>query len=250
MSTLSLRKIKHDSSVVDNITLLSNGAVAIGTSTQLSDEVLALKSAGGHQLSIESTSSIGQAQMIIQSSSQRFQLGAGGSLMGGAPNQFYVYSATSAKFFLKSSESGIVQFPYTPGFKVAWNSRDTYGAGVKVVSTANGFSQSTDRDWYNNGNHFSVSNGRFTAPVAGQYVFGSSIMRNASNGANLETRWYKNGAAMWARSYAGAYTSAYQQSMMVTVTNAVAGDYFEWGVDTTNTSMYNDDTYCYGYFVG
>jgi hypothetical protein len=250
MSTLSLRKIKHDSSSTDNITLLSNGAVAMGTATTaITDEILALKSSGGHQLSLESTGA-NQAQLIIKSDSQRFQLGVGGSSMSGAPNQFYVYSNTSAKFFLKSTESGIVQFPYTPGFKVAWNNRDTYGGGVVTVGTNNGFSQNTGRDWYNNGNHYNVATGRFTVPVAGQYVFGTSLMRQATNGSNLETRWSKNGGQMWARSYASPYTSAYQQSMMVTITNAVAGDYFEWQLDTTNSSMYNDDTYCFGYFVG
>lgn len=251
MSTLSTRKIKHDSSSVDNITLLSSGAVTMGTATsQISDEALALKTSGGHQLSIEGTGATNQAQMIIKSDSQRFQLGVGGSLMGGAPNQFYVYSNTSAKFFIKSTENGIVQFPYTPGFKVAWNSRDTYGAGVVTVGTNNGFSQNTGRDWYNNGNHYNVATGRFTVPVAGQYVFGTSLMRNQANGSNIETRWTKNGGQMWARGYAGSYTSNYQQTMMVTVTNAVAGDYFEWQLDTTNSSMYNDDTYCFGYFVG
>ena len=74
-------------------------------------------------------------------------------------------------------------------------------------------------------------------------------MRAANDGTTLENRIKKNGSLMWARAYAGAYTSSYQQSTIFTTTKMNAGDYVENYISGT-VSIYNDDSYFTGYLIG
>ena len=149
---------------------------------------------------------------------------------------------------MRIDAAGIVTTPYQPGFKIAWNSKNATGTG-RILSTAAGDSQAVGRDQHNTGNHLSLSTGRFTAPVAGTYLLGFQAMRSGTNGASLECRIKKNGGAMWARAYQGAFDQSYQYWSIVTTTKCAAGDYFQVYIGPS-TSIYNDDTYFYGHLLG
>jgi hypothetical protein len=158
-------------------------------------------------------------------------------------------SSTTRKELMRiSSTHNSVQIPGQPGFKQAWDTRNSTGT-VRILGTNQGDTVETGRDEFNQGSHFNTATGRFTCPVAGMYVFGISTMRNLNDGSIIDIRILKNGNATWARSYAGAYTSDYQQSMLVTITDAAANDYIEFQIGP-NTSLYEDDTYCFGYLIG
>jgi len=154
---------------------------------------------------------------------------------------------------LRIDSSGRVTMPYQPGFKIGVNSRNATGS-VRILSTDAGDTFQTTRDYFNTGSHFTTSNGRFTAPVAGTYMFILSVMRNAANGsAAFDIRIQKNTSSgtstnMFARIYAGSYTSDYQQSMLVTTTELSANDYVNVVIGA-NTSIYNDDTYFAGHLM-
>jgi hypothetical protein len=164
---------------------------------------------------------------------------------GGADDLRFSNAAGATTMQIKD---GRVTIPNQPAFKVNYNSRNATGTD-RVISTANGDSFGSGRDEYNTGNHFNESTGRFTAPVTGTYVFNSTLMRNGNSGTVLENRIKKNGTVIWARAYAGAYTSSYQQSTIFTTTKMNAGDYVENFIQGS-TSIYNDDSYFTGYLLG
>jgi hypothetical protein len=130
-------------------------------------------------------------------------------------------------------------------------SRATAVTTSTVVSTANGFTLATDRTAFQVGSNFSVSTGKFTAPVAGTYVFGMSVMRNSNNGSQLDFRIAKNGGNgtnTYSRIYWGSYSADYQQNCNTTLMQMNVGDYVEW-VPSSGT-YYNDDSFLFGYFLG
>ena len=153
----------------------------------------------------------------------------------------------SAKMTINAS--GQVTIPNQPAFKQGVDNRNATGSD-RVISGNNGdtFTYAA-RDNHNVGSHWSSTTGRFTCPVAGTYMFYCSIMRHGTNGTILENRIKKNGNLMYARAYAGAYTAAYQQSMLVTTSVCAVNDYIEFFVQGT-VSMYQDDTYLGGYLLG
>jgi hypothetical protein len=150
---------------------------------------------------------------------------------------------------MKIDSVGRVTMPYQPAFKQGVSNRTATGTD-RVISGNNGDSFNFQtRDSHNVGSHWNSTTGRFTCPVAGTYIFYCSLMRNGNNGTLLENRIKKNGGLMYARAYADGYTAAYQQSMLVTTTVCAVGDYIEFFVQGT-VSIYQDDSYIGGYFLG
>ena len=154
---------------------------------------------------------------------------------------------------LRIDSSGRVTMPYQPGFKISVGNRTATGSG-RILSTDAGDTFSSNRDCFNTGNHFTTSNGRFTAPVAGRYMFIFSFMRNVANGSDINVKFQKNTASgesqtMYGRIYAGAYTSNYQQSIGVTITQLSVNDYVNLFI-AGNTSIYDDDTFFAGHLLG
>ena len=100
---------------------------------------------------------------------------------GGASN-------TSTTERMRISHAGIVTTPYQPAFDVH-HSGGSYASGTTVTS----LDLNTVR--LNRGNHYSASNDRFIAPVAGVYVF---YYRTIISGAytNLHVRFRKNNAVI------------------------------------------------------
>jgi hypothetical protein len=144
--------------------------------------------------------------------------------------------------------AGRVTMPYQPAFKVAYGNRSATGTD-RVISTDAGDSFLTGRDIYDTGNNFNEATGRFTAPVAGTYLFVSQLMRFGTSGTILENRITKNGSSIWARAYADGYTASYQSSTLVTTTKMNTGDYVENFLQGTS-SIYNDDSFFTGYLIG
>jgi len=143
---------------------------------------------------------------------------------------------------------GRVTTPYQPGFKVAWQSRNATGS-TRYISTSSGDAVATGRDEFNQGNYFSSSSGAFTAPVDGVYLFGFQGMRNASNGTQLECRFHKNGNRVWARAYRSEFNNVYEYWSLVSIIPLSTNDYVQAQLGG-EVSIYNDDTYFYGYLLG
>jgi hypothetical protein len=159
-------------------------------------------------------------------------------------------SSTTRNELMRIKGNGIVTKPYQPYFK--------YGIGYtgtitteKKFGTDNGFTVYTDRDAVDS-SYFNKATGNFTAPVAGVYVFGCTIMRNAANGTGpIDFNITKNGSRInvYGRGYADSYSTAYQQFTIVVPIKLAVSDTVALSM-SGNMTVYNDDSWFYGYLLG
>ena len=219
MSTLSLRKIKHDSSAVDNITLGSDGSASFATGLNVNTAYTGAYTDG---TVVDYTSGLG-----------RITVGAsdGLAIYNGGP---------SARNLLMNIDAvGRITKPYQPCF-------------VAVPSTSYGISGTTpakinfNATMYNNGGYYSTVNQRFTAPVTGYYfTIVHAYIYGGSYDANVYV--YKNGSQyVRGQSYNGVsatYGSNPGGATLSTIMYLTAGDYVEgWyslNDDGRATNIYN-----------
>ena len=178
MSTLNTRKIKHDSSAVDNITLTSNGRVGIATNSPTqrfvaydptggSDNIVMCESSAGHKIYMQADS--GQQKGVL----------------GTLSNHPLAFVSNNIER-MRIDASGRVTKPYQPAFIINITNGDN-GSEVDITPS---------NVLLNVGSHYSSANGRFTAPVAGLYYFQFSVlMKDFGGGDNLEVNIRKNGGA-------------------------------------------------------
>ena len=259
MSTLELEHLKHSSSSSNNLSVHSDGSltlgmlqgnVGIGTASptvklEAVGDIKASVSAANAQISAITAGASNYATFTATNGSRSYSM----QIRPDQSNSFAIRDETGGGNRLLIDTAGRVTKPNTPAFKFGVVTRNATGSD-RIISTNNGdsFNYQT-RDTHNVGSHFSTTTGRFTCPVAGTYMFYCSLMRHGNNGTVLENRIKKNGSLMYARAYAGAYTSAYQQSIIVTTSVCAVNDYIEFFVQGT-TSIYQDDSYVGGYLLG
>ena len=138
---------------------------------------------------------------------------------------------------MRIDSAGRVTMPYQPAFR-AYRNTDP------GVNTSDG-NMSWSGTEFNVGNHF--ANNRFTAPVAGTYIFG--VNNNMGSGYSVATyRLYKNGSPYHVLSY-NDFTASWKNSSGSTLMQLQANDYIEawWRGDAD----YGTD-WCgfYGYLIG
>jgi hypothetical protein len=137
-----------------------------------------------------------------------------------------MYPTGDIKFITNSLErmliddSGRVTMPYQPSFHAHANADLTHG------TTSTKYVWNLTR--HNIGNHYDTTTGRFTAPVAGRYLFNISALQNVG-ATSYYTRvyLYKNGAFFLDGLNSQALQSGYQRVHIHTVVEAAANDYFE-----------------------
>ncbi len=117
---------------------------------------------------------------------------------------------------------GRISIPYQPMF---------YAYAGTITTSTGPFVFGSTR--INVGGHYNTTNGRFTAPVAGNYAFfGHGLHRGNGGTGNVELTFYKNGSNINTRgmSYSIASQSAGHIPCQTTVIlPLVAGDYVQYG---------------------
>jgi hypothetical protein len=167
---------------VDRFTVTKGGNVGVGTSSPISTLSVGVTSdtsnLGSTGLTIGGASTLTSGNVLmlnftpIGASSNRARAGIGcvvGSDWGKGNLTFYTKDASDATAMTTASErmridsNGVVTMPYQPSFYATSTAGETaYTANqVIVFNTAR----------HNTGSHFNTSTGRFTAPVAGKYLF-------------------------------------------------------------------------------
>ena len=67
--------------------------------------------------------------------------------------------------------------------------------GQSISSTANGGVATHGDIWFNNGNHYNSSNGRFTAPVSGYYLVSAGVLINSGGSGFVVMETLINGTS-------------------------------------------------------
>jgi hypothetical protein len=148
---------------------------------------------------------------------------------------------------MRITKDGYVQSPYQPAFSSA---KDGH---MYETSGANRIENWTEK--FDVGGHFDNTTGRFTAPVAGRYLFTLNAMHSGAMAGDSQWRIYKNGS-----NYQGSNQtndgSSWNQCTIVAVIDLAVNDYVDPYAysNNTNTSKYAvyAGTYSgwHGYFIG
>jgi hypothetical protein len=217
MSTLSLRKIKHDGSSVDNIVTNTDGGVGIGgidPSTLPSFVHHAIKVQNGGGLGIQSDSATDNRWIFFGNGTANGDVQRAGIVNQGSDQSLGLATAGTQRLIVDAS--GRVTKPYQPVASAGWSGDVTPGnvvfANIMRV---------------NIGGHLNAS-GRFTAPVAGTYFVAISGM--ASGGADLRLQLDKNGSEFGGDYASYSRSSNYTKGGFMGYITLAANDYVEFRV--------------------
>jgi C1q domain len=221
--------------VTGNVTVTGN--VGIGTTSPYTSGLTVAKPSGtGGGVRVQSGSA--SADFIINDGLGIYLSNNSSTL----PTQFWVNGAER----MRIDTSGRVTMPYQPAFSVT----GPYSGSINPISVASGggFVVLWQTVRLNDGSCYSTSTGRFTAPVAGRYLFSASLTNsNGSSGPYIQIR--KNGSP-WANAI--SYGTSYNGSSVTVVMSLAENDYadvFFGAFNVTAAIDLNYSNFC-GYLIG
>jgi hypothetical protein len=228
-NTTGALSIQGNQTNFNNILLApTSGNVGIGTSTPRTES-------GATTLEVSDSTT---ARAIIKST------GTGGREYGwysSTAGQFGLYDYTANTERMRIDSSGRVTTPSQPAFMARLDTSFTVGPNPTTLPAGTAV--------YNIGGHYSTGTYRFTAPVAGRYLFALSIQYGNTGGSHVSL--YVNNSA----SFAGQGWIDFGDADGATQTmihNLAAGDYVEAKIyhSTANTNVSTGRTKWMGYLIG
>ncbi len=138
--------------------------------------------------------------------------------------------------------AGRVTMPYQPAFMAVRLANHVTSSGVIVFENVR----------HNVGGHYNSSNGRFTAPVSGVYVFGMTcLLYNMGNSSNVTLN--VNGSSFDGHGFFGVYgqfSGSYAGQGATLSVRLNAGDYVEFYYSNNGTHLHNGYTKAFGHLLG
>ena len=223
--------------------LAANNKLGIGTTSPTSD--LHIQRTGSNaSITIEETSATNYSQYVELKDNTTSWYMANRYAITGAGNSGFGIGTTSSGDMFQIDTSGYVRKPYQPCFDVASNQ----SVGQNSYQTFN-------TQYHNVGNHFSLANNRFTAPVDGLYQFFATTIKNTANtGGVARVYIYVNGSvangSRHVRLSEGAnYGSNGVGSWIISMS---AGDYAQVYMGSGGNGSHSSTEYTYfnGYLLG
>jgi len=137
-------------------------------------------------------------------------------------SEWYVYDDNATSFRMKINSAGAVTMPSQPAFSATKSGGNQTSTGVIVFNTVQ----------TNIGSHYNNSNGRFTAPVAGQYYF-SVFLMSSNDPSAFDVTFRKNGSLYTPLSPYFGDGPQYTQISGSAVVTLAANDYVDFELQAT-----------------
>ena len=223
MSELRVTTLKHESATTDNITLDASGNTAMAGNLQAPN--LYVTEATGNALRFSSDGykyitaapSTGDYLAIVQNPyAAGIQLGK--STVG---------ATNTVVPLMQIDTAGRVTMPYQPAFRASSAASVDYTTGTTKITVYTGAV-------FNIGNHYNTSTQRFTAPVAGVYIFTARAWARQGNVTEAGIQFVKNGAASQGTLRIGSSRDGYSTLQPMVYVSLAVNDYVE--VFTENCS--------------
>ena len=171
-----------------------------------------LKPASEHGILLVESGNHGSISQIITDDN--------GSTIGARSNH-QLRLTTNDTVRMNIDSSGHVTMPNQPAFNIVGN-QGTYPSRITAGGTTNAIPFNLARGQGTSG--FNTSNGVFTAPVAGSYLF--TLYTLVSSAANHESYMYKNGTL-----YARVYNEGGRGNSFSSIIPMAVNDYIVFGCD-------------------
>ena len=242
----------HYSKTEADTLLAAKATVANFTSTGIDDnatstaitidasEIVTVGSTVSPALKVNRQSANGDAYIELQSNGTKVA-----NLVGSSIGGFSVHTGASGTLTtaLAIDNAGRVTKPYQPAFHAM------SGTIIETTSTASPAKLEFSSALLNTGGHYSTTNDRFTAPVAGVYKFSVGFMSNSSRANRFG--FFKNGSVQGNVGYVDG--PQYQRTTYELCIALAVNDYVDFRTNingTTEGSVHEDYRYFTGYLIG
>jgi hypothetical protein len=239
----------------NSVVVDASGNVGIGTSSPASYGKFVAHSSGGY-CSIDSNGFINSTQSLdTATAGGRFSGYSNRGLLGsikieqattGADGGYMAFGtcasgSTSYTERMRIDSAGRVTMPYQPCFYAYALSAVNYNDVIRYDAAA-----------VNRGGHYNATSYRFTAPIAGAYLFTFSIGRaDQGSGADRGIRFRVNGSIIYSYNPANlASTGVYHNHSYSVIRELTAGDFVDIATVTGGGSYSTSGNFFCGHLLG